>query len=148
MFICRLTIWQSRRRTGTRVRLELDPPGESLGNRRLADAGLAEQQHGVGAFAVAQNLEHLIHLGLAAEDRRNPVLTRELIQIGREMLEERRQLEALLQPLLAHARGRACGSRAVDTSVSGSMPCRRMIETGMPCVSSKIAENRSVASIA
>ena len=26
------------------------------------------------------------------------------------------------------------------------MPCRRMIETGMPCVSSKIAENRSVAS--
>ena len=32
---------------------------------------------------------------------------------------------------------------SLDTSASGSMPWRRMIETGMPCVSSKMAENRS-----
>ena len=30
-----------------------------------------------------------------------------------------------------------------DTSASGSMPWRRMIDTGMPCVSSKMAEKRS-----
>ena len=34
-----------------------------------------------------------------------------------------------------------------ETSSSGSTPCLRMIETGMPWLSSKIAENRSAASI-
>ena len=92
------------------LRLELDAAREPFGNRRLADARLAEQQHGVGALAVAQDLEHPIHLGVAAEHRRNLVLARELIEVGREVLEERRQLEALLQPLLAqlviaHPRG-------------------------------------------
>ena len=90
--------------------LELDAAGEPFGDRGLADAGLAEQQHGVGALAVAEDLEHLIHLGVAAEHRRNLVLARELIEVGGEVLEERRQLEALLQPLLAqlviaHPRG-------------------------------------------
>ena len=92
------------------LRLELDAARQPFGDRRLADARLAEQQHRVGALAVAEDLEHLLHLGVAAEDRRNLVLARELVQVGGEVLEERRQLEALLQPLLAqlvvaHPRG-------------------------------------------
>ena len=101
VFICRLTIWQSRRRTGTRLGLELDAPRQAFGDRGLADAGLAEQQHRVGALAMAEDLQHLIHLVVAAEDRRNLVLPGQLIQVGGEVLEERRQLEALLQALLA-----------------------------------------------
>ena len=93
-----------------RLGRELDAPREPFRDRRLADAGLAEQQHRVGALAVAEDLEHAVHLGVAAEDRRDLVLARELVQVGREVFEERRQLEALLQPLLAqlvvaHPRG-------------------------------------------
>ena len=89
---------------------ELDAAREPFGDGGLADAGLAEQQHRVGALAVAEDLEHAVHLGVAAEHRRDLVLARELVQVGREVLEERRQLEALLQPLLvqlviAHPRG-------------------------------------------
>ena len=101
VFICRLTIWQSRRRTGTRSGSNSMRRARPFGDRRLADAGLAEQQHRVGALAVAEDLEHLVHLEVAAEDRRDLVLTRELVQVGGEVLEERRQLEALLQALLA-----------------------------------------------
>ena len=112
LFIARLTTWQSRRRTGTRFRLELDAPGEPFGDRGLADAGLADQHHRVGALAMAENLQHLLNLLVAAEYRRQLVLAREQVQVGREMLEERRQLEPLLQPLLAqlhvaHPRGQA-----------------------------------------
>ena len=83
------------------LRLELDPARQAFGDGGLADARLAEQQHRVGALAVAEDLEHLVHLGVAAEDRRKLVLPRELVQVRREVLEERRQLEALLQPLVA-----------------------------------------------
>ena len=82
--------------------LELDAAREPFGDRRLPDAGLAEEQHRIGALAMAQDLEHLVHLEVAAEDRRNPILPGELIQVGGEVLEERRQLEALLEALLAH----------------------------------------------
>ena len=50
---------------------------------------------------MAENLEDLHHLGIAPEERRDFVLPREVIQIGGEVLQERRQLEALLEPLLA-----------------------------------------------
>ncbi len=83
------------------IRLELDAPRQAFGNRRLADAGLAEQQHRIGPLAVAEDLQHLIHLEIAAEDRRDLVLPRELIQVRGEVLEKRRQLEALLEALLA-----------------------------------------------
>ena len=83
------------------LRLELDAAREPFGDRGLADAGFAEQQDRVRALAVAQHLENLIHLVVAAEDRRHFVLPRELVEVGGEVLEERRQLEALLQPLLA-----------------------------------------------
>ena len=66
VFICRLTTWQSRRRTGTLVRLELDAPGDALGDGRLADARLAEQQDRIGALPVAEDLEHAVHFARRA----------------------------------------------------------------------------------
>ena len=57
-----------------RVRLELDPAGEPFDDRGLADARLADQHHRVGALAVAEDLEHLLDLLVAAEHRRQLVL--------------------------------------------------------------------------
>ena len=82
-------------------RLELDAPGKPFGDRGLADPGLADQHHGIGALAVAEDFQHLLNFLVAAEHRRQLVLARQQVQVGREMLQERRQLEALLQPLLA-----------------------------------------------
>ena len=45
-----------------RLGLELDPPGEALDDGGLADAGLADEHHGVRALAVAENLHHLLQL--------------------------------------------------------------------------------------
>ena len=109
---------------GHAIGLELDEPRQSLGDRRLAHARLAEQQHRVGALAVAENLEHLHHLGIAAEERRDLVLARQVIQVGREVLQEGRQLEALLQALLAllvvaHARRQPRHHRlGIDTQLA------------------------------
>ncbi len=86
---------------GDLVGLEFEAARETFGNRRLAHTGLPEQQDRIGALPMAEDLEHLIHLQLAAEDRRNPVLTCELIQVRGEVLEERRQLEPLPEPLVA-----------------------------------------------
>ena len=108
-FICRLTTWQSRRRTGTVSGSNSMRRARPFGDRGLADAGLADEHHRVGALAVAEDLEHLLDFAVASEHRRHLVLPREQVQIGREVLQERRQLEALLQPLfaqldVAHAR--------------------------------------------
>jgi hypothetical protein len=59
---------------------------------------------------VAKHLEHLIHFVVAAEHGRDLVLARQLVQVGGEVLEEWRQLEALFQALfvqlvIPHARG-------------------------------------------
>ena len=61
---------------------------------------------------MTENLQDLLDLFVAAEYRRQLVLTGEQVQIRREVLQEGRQLEALLQPLLselhvAHAGGQA-----------------------------------------
>ena len=101
VFICRLTTWQSRSRTGTAVGLELDAPRQPFDDRRLADAGLADQHHRVRPLAVAEDLEHLLDLLVAAVDRRDLVLPRQQVQVGGEVLQERRQLEALAQALFA-----------------------------------------------
>src|SRR5262249_31445197 len=59
-----------------------------------------KQQDGIGALAVAEDLQHAVHLGVAAEHGRNLVVPSELVQVRGEVLEERRQFEALLQPFL------------------------------------------------
>ena len=95
-----------------RVGLELDASRQTFDDGGLADAGLAEQHDRVGALAVAEDFEHLLDFVVASEDRRQLVLPREQVQVGGEVLQERRQLEPLLQPLLAqlevaHARVQA-----------------------------------------
>ena len=96
---------------------------------------------------MAEDLEHLLDLRVAAEHRRQLVLPREQVQVRREVLEERRQLEPLAQPLLAQLDVAHAASQMRETSTSGSTPWRRRMETGTPWLSSKIAENRSAASI-
>ena len=81
--------------------LELDAPRQPFDDRRFADARLADQHHGIRALTVAQDFQNLLDLLVAAEHRRQPVLAREQVQIRGEMLEERRQLEPLLQALFA-----------------------------------------------
>ncbi len=98
VFICRLTTWQSRNRTGTVSGSVLDSTRQSFGNRRLAHTRLADEHHRVRALAMAQNLEHLLNLALAAKNRRQLVLTSQQIEICRKVLEERRQFEPLFQP--------------------------------------------------
>jgi hypothetical protein len=90
--------------------LELEASRKAFGDGGLTDARLTQEQHGVRALAMAEDLEHLIHLDFPPEDGRNLVLSRELVQVRREVLEERRKLETLLEPLVAqlvvaHARG-------------------------------------------
>ena len=51
-----------------RLRLELDPPGEPFDDGRLADARLADEHHGIGALAVAEDLQHLLDFLVAAVD--------------------------------------------------------------------------------
>ena len=92
--------------------LELDAARESLGNRGLAHAGLAEEHHGVGALAVAQHFDGLLNLGVAPVHQGQLVLACQQVEVRREVLQERRQLVALLQPLVLaldflHARGDA-----------------------------------------
>src|SRR5207248_5735740 len=77
-----------------------DPPRQTFDDRRLADARLANQHYRIGALAVTQNLEDLLDFLVATENRRHFVLAREQVQIRGEMLQERRELEAFLQPLL------------------------------------------------
>ena len=83
------------------MRLELDEPGETFGDGGLAHSRLPDEQYRVGAFAVAEDLEDLRHLGIAPEERRQLILPREVIQIGGEVFEEGRQLEALPETLVA-----------------------------------------------
>ncbi len=83
-----------------RFGLELDAACEALGNCRLAHAGLADQHHGVRALAVAQDFHDLLDLGVAAEHGRQLVLAGQQIQVRREMLQKRRELELLAKTLL------------------------------------------------
>ena len=83
------------------LRLELDPARDPLRDGGLAHARLAEQEHRVRALPVAEHFEDAVHLGVPAEYGRQLVLPRELVQVGGEVFEKRRQLEALLQPLFA-----------------------------------------------
>jgi len=50
---------------------------------------------------VAEDLEHLLDLAVAPDDRRDLVLPRQQVEVDRKVLERRRELEALAQLLLA-----------------------------------------------
>ena len=122
VFICRLTIWQSPQPHRHAIGLELDSPRQPLDDGRLADAGLADEHDRVGPLAVAEDLEHLLDLLITSVNRRDLVLTRQQVQVGGEVLEKRRKLEALAQVLFAKFVLSHPGGDARDTSTSGSTP--------------------------
>ena len=116
VFICRLTIWQSRRRTGTVSGSNSMRRASPSAIAVLPTPGSPSSSTELARSRWQRISSTLIHLRVAAEHRRDLVLARELVQVGREVLEERRQLEALLQPLLAqlvvaHPRGQAADER-------------------------------------
>jgi hypothetical protein len=86
---------------GNGIGLQFDAARESFRDRGLADAGLADQHHGIRTLAVAENFEDLLNLSIPAEDRGHLVQTGEEIQIGGELPQDRRHFKALPQTLIA-----------------------------------------------
>ena len=76
-----------------------DALGEALDDRRLADAGLADE-HRVVLRAAAEHLDDAADLLVAADDRVELALLGALGEVDAEALE---RLEALLGVLVAHA---------------------------------------------
>ena len=52
-----------------------DAPGQALGDRRLADARIADEKR-VVLLAAAENLDGAVDLGLAADQRVDPAVIR------------------------------------------------------------------------
>ncbi len=65
-----------------------DAPGQAFGDGGLADAGLADQQRVVLAPA-AQDLDHALDFVLAADQRVDLAVARELVQVLRELVQRR-----------------------------------------------------------
>src|SRR4051794_37280274 len=84
-----------------------DPLGEALDDRRLADAGLADE-HGVVLRAPREDLHDPLDLGLAPDDGVELRVGGELRQVAPELVE---QLRGLLLALGA-TRGAGAGARA------------------------------------
>src|ERR1700683_107749 len=72
--------------------------GEPFGDRRLADAGLADQQR-IVLLAPAQDLDRALHLGLAADQRIDLPILRLLVEVYAISI-ERCFLFLLLRPFL------------------------------------------------
>ena len=66
---------------------------QALGDRGLADAGLADEQRVVLA-AAAQHLDHALELVLAADQRIDLAVARELVQVLRVAVERAVRLAA------------------------------------------------------
>jgi hypothetical protein len=80
-----------------------DAPGQALGDRGLADAGLAHQQRVVLA-AAAQHLDDALDLVLAADQRVDLAVARQLVEVLRELLER----QPLARPPCLLASALAC----------------------------------------
>ncbi len=85
-----------------------DAPGQALGDRGLADTGLAHQQRVVLAPA-AQHLDHALDFRLATDQRIDLAVLGELIQVHRVLLERRLLLAALALLLFLLGAGRLGG---------------------------------------
>ncbi|KWT85240.1 hypothetical protein APY03_4043 [Variovorax sp. WDL1] len=77
-----------------------DAPGQALGDRGLADAGLADQQRVVLA-AAAQDLDHALDLVLAADQRIDLAVLRHLVEVLGELLQRGRLLVLLATAFFA-----------------------------------------------
>ena len=146
LFICRLTTWQSRSRTGTL--------SGSNSMRRASPS----------AIAVLPTPGSPISITELARSRWQRISSTCWISLSRPNTGGSLSCRASRFRLVAKcfrnggsskrffsrsSRSSMSRMRAVsrDTSTSGSTPWRRRIDTGTPCVSSNTAENRSAASI-
>src|ERR1051325_9163700 len=73
-------------------RLHLDLAREAFDHSRLADARFPDEHRRVRALAVAEYFNHLPDLLITANDRRELVLPRELVETNPEVFEVRRKL--------------------------------------------------------
>ena len=80
-----------------------DPLGEALDDRRLADAGLADEDR-VVLGAAREHLDHAADLLVAADDRVELAAARELGEVARVALQ---RLVLLLRIRIGHALGPA-----------------------------------------
>ena len=125
---------------GNRVGLELDAPRQPFDDGRLADAGLADQHHGVRPLAVREDLEHLLNL---VRRGRRPAESGPAAPAGSGWSRSCAGTAAARTACgtaLRAARDRACAWQCATTSASGSTPCWRMMLTGTddgPRLSSK-----------
>src|SRR5687768_6255534 len=72
--------------------LELDLACESLDDGRLANPSFTHEHRRICTFAMAEYLDNLSYIFAAPDDRRQLVLTRQLIQANAEVLKIRRKL--------------------------------------------------------
>ncbi len=86
---------------GNAIGLELETARKRFGDCRLADARFAHQHHGIGSLPVTENLEDLLNLAISTKHRRQPVQTREIVQVRRDLPQVYRQLETPFQVLVA-----------------------------------------------
>ena len=105
------------------VGLEFEAPRDPFGDGRLADARLAQEQDGIRALAMTEDLENALHLGVAPEDGRDLVLHSRAERYTRGLQRthqaarrfERADLGAQFhqslidQPRLGFAHGAGCG---------------------------------------
>ena len=81
-------------RSGSGTLSSGDPQGQALGDRGLADTGLADQR-GVVLAPPAEGLDHLLDLGVAPDHRVDPAFAR----VGGEVMAELIQCRLLRAPL-------------------------------------------------
>src|SRR5262249_42467655 len=77
---------------GDGVGLKFNLASETLDDRGLSDAGLADEHRGVRALSMAEYFDDLTNLLASADDRRELVLSGEFVEADTKMFEVRRQL--------------------------------------------------------
>ena len=101
-----------------------DPEGQALGDRGLADAGLADQR-GIVLAPAAERLDHLLDLRLAADHRIDPAVTSLVRQVTSEPVKRGRLRTLAGIGPLAHggtgARDRAADRRSADRAAAAQL---------------------------
>ena len=91
---------------------------------------------------MTENLQHLLDLLVASIDRRDAVLPREQVQVRREVLEERRELEPLAQPLFAQLVNERPLSAQEAEDLRGALHVARDELEGKPAAALNEADNQ------
>ena len=102
-----------------------DLTGEAFGDRRLADAGFADQQR-IVLLPAAQDLDGALHFGLAADQRIDPAILRLLVEVDAVGI-ERAFLFLLLRPSPSNPSIRALRGPLQRRAASSRRPTGRAV---------------------